>query len=287
MDTMEITTQIGCKNNCLYCPQDKLIKAYAKRSNSYKMSFDVFKTCLDKIPRHINIGFAGMCEPWLNPDCTKMLIYAHNKGHGIEVFTTLVGMASVDIEQLENIPVKEFWVHLPSEGNYEHIVVDESYLSVLDKLCKSKNNASYLYNGNKLNSKVASLLESNGKESVRNNLITRANNISGDIINKSNTIKIKGFINCRRKHHYNILLPNGDVILCCMDYGMKHILGNLLFSSYESLFRGEEFIKIRKGRWNTSTDILCRYCDECAYNVVRKFCKNVLAKLKGNTTKSS
>jgi len=25
----------------------------------------------------------------------------------------------------------------------------------------------------------------------------------------------------------NVLLPNGDVVLCCMDYGLDHILGNL------------------------------------------------------------
>jgi len=58
----------------------------------------------------------------------------------------------------------------------------------------------------------------------------------------------------------NVLLPNGDVVLCCMDYGLKHILGNLILSDYPSLFTGEEFYKLQRGLNDDSLDILCRYC---------------------------
>lgn len=72
---MEITTRVGCKNMCVYCPQDKFIKAYKKRSDVVQMSLDTFKTCLDKIPHNIHIHFSGMAEPWLNPNCTDMILY--------------------------------------------------------------------------------------------------------------------------------------------------------------------------------------------------------------------
>jgi biotin synthase-like enzyme len=49
ISTMEITTVIGCKIRCAYCPQSKLMKKYAEKSNIYKMTFDTFKSCLDKI----------------------------------------------------------------------------------------------------------------------------------------------------------------------------------------------------------------------------------------------
>ena len=90
MAEMEIATVIGCKNRCTYCPQDKLIKAYAKRSKNYKMTLDTFKQCLDKIPPHIHIHFSGMAEKWLNPECTRMLLHAHKKGYEIAVYTTAV-----------------------------------------------------------------------------------------------------------------------------------------------------------------------------------------------------
>jgi len=32
-----------------------------------------------------------------------------------------------------------------------------------------------------------------------------------------------------------VLLPNGDVSLCCMDYGLDHIIGNLHKQTYEDV----------------------------------------------------
>ena len=67
MSSMQITTRIGCSIACDYCPQDKFIKAYKKRSHMLQMSFDNFKSYLAKIPVAVDIWFAGMCEPWLTP----------------------------------------------------------------------------------------------------------------------------------------------------------------------------------------------------------------------------
>ena len=64
-----------------------------------------------------------------------------------------------------------------------------------------------------------------------------------------------------------MLLPNGDVILCSNDYGMKHVLGNIVSSGYDSLFNGIEFGKVRQGLQDESIDILCRDCDNFCYNI--------------------
>src|SRR5258708_151855 len=98
MDSMQITTQVGCKNACSYCPQDKLVAAYPRKASRH-MSFDVFKNCVDKLPSHVNIHFSGMSEPWQNPECTRMLLYAHRQGYKMRVFTTLAGMRREDFEQ--------------------------------------------------------------------------------------------------------------------------------------------------------------------------------------------
>jgi hypothetical protein len=44
------------------------MKKYAEKSNIYKMTFDTFKSCLDKIPFNVQIDFSGMGEPWMNPE---------------------------------------------------------------------------------------------------------------------------------------------------------------------------------------------------------------------------
>jgi hypothetical protein len=41
--------------------------------------------------------------------------------------------------------------------------------------------------------------------------------------------------NCIEDLYHNVVLPNGDVSLCCMDYGLKHILGNIYEQEYEDI----------------------------------------------------
>ena len=46
--------------------------------------------------------------------------------------------------------------------------------------------------------------------------------------------------------NHNVLLPNGDVVLCCMDYSIKHTIGNLLNDDYEKLFKSSAINNIFK-----------------------------------------
>lgn len=254
---MEITTKVGCEVNCTYCPTHKLVKAYAKRSNISLMSFAVFKTCLDKIPLDVAIHFSGMCEPWLNPECTKMLLCAYNKGHGIVVYSTLKGMSLADVDLFQSIPFQTFIIHLPSCDPYENIKVDDHYLSVLGKISESTIKARYIFFGKDVHTSAKSLLRNKNIE--HRPLHTRAGNVM--IKNIPMPLRRQGAIRCKAGGlRHNVLLPNGDVLLCCMDYGMKHVLGNLISDDYVALFKSNEFLKIKNGMKDNSLDILCRYC---------------------------
>ena len=66
---------------------------------------------------------------------------------------------------------------------------------------------------------------------------------------------------CGQALNHNILLPDGRVLLCCMDYGMKHVLGNLTEQSYAEIMNGKEIDKIKAAiNGDESIDILCRRC---------------------------
>ncbi len=102
---------------------------------------------------------------------------------------------------------------------------------------------------------------------------TRALNVS--ISSKRPPKKRRYRMDCKNNLKHNVLLPNGDVVLCCMDYGMKHILGNLLSSDYNSLFSSKEFLFVKEGLKNDSLDILCRYCEEFARHPLAKYLRKV------------
>ena len=71
-------------------------------------------------------------------------------------------------------------------------------------------------------------------------------------------------ITCGKAEFYdqNVLLPNGDVVLCCMDYDTKHIIGNLVEMDYDDLFRSDEFARIMEenARPCFNNETLCKAC---------------------------
>ena len=218
------------------------MKAYKQRSNDFEMSFSTFKSCLAKVPQYVPIHFLGMAEPWLNSECTRMISYAHEKGYQISVSTTLIGMNPPDVDLLESIPFEAFIIHVPSNDSAMRIKIDDSYLNLLNKICQDKIRNLKFKRFGKVHPKVTKMIE--GIEEAVWPLMNRANNIQLKNIPLSG--KIKGKIKCHRKRS-NILLPNADVALCCNDYGLQHIIGNLLNQSYDSLFHSNEFRRVKAG----------------------------------------
>ena len=64
----------------------------------------------------------------------------------------------------------------------------------------------------------------------------------------------------------NVLLPDGTLLLCMQDYGMKHVIGNLVEESYEKVMCGERIESIRKALLEPCSDILCRSCSYAVVN---------------------
>ncbi len=219
------------------------------------MKLDTFKACLDKIPNKVTVIFSGFSEPWLCPDCADMILYAWNKGHKIKLYTTLVGMTEGDIEKIKHIPFSRFSIHLPSEDWKENIIVNQKYLNLLRKIIKGSFNSGFVVLGKSLHKDIKPL---NIKNIWYNPGHSRAGNIR---FRKNKIIRKSGPLKCSVSLGNNFtLLPDGNVSLCCMDYGLKHILGNLTTDSFLGLFTGNEFKKVQNRLLNENDDILCRYC---------------------------
>ena len=249
--TMEFTTSIdtqnGCVVDCVFCPQRTLQKSY---KGERFMTLNNFKKAVDKLPQEVRVTFAGFTEPWLNKNCTDMVLYAHEKGHPISIFTTGIGMSIDDIERIKHIPFAGnpngcFTLHLPDQERKAKHPITKRYIELIEHLGKIQHE---IHN-------FTTMCMGAVHEDVKHvfsdapvyDMWSRAGNLVGEMIMKPELLERKEewkmadhgekqmTCGCLEKMYHNVMLPNGDVSLCCMDYGLKHILGNLYEQDYEEI----------------------------------------------------
>jgi hypothetical protein len=259
----EITTNIlthGCVNNCVFCPQRTLISNY---TGNRLLTLEEFKKVADKIPIEIGIIFAGFSEPWLNPECTDMVLYAHSIGHKVSIFTTGVGMTTTDVDRLKNIPFasgpnRGFTLHIPDKEGYANHPTTKKYIDLLE----------YIRESNIAHLRVMSM--GTVPDNLRHifpyvqiaQMFSRAGNLKKEETLKPRLIELRdkylstdngeGDISCASPEgtHHMVMLPNGDVAICCQDYDLKHIIGNIFTQEYKDIVPNKD----------TPFD-LCRYCE--------------------------
>jgi Iron-sulfur cluster-binding domain len=261
--TLEITTVAGCAVACTYCPEQTFAKIQRGVSNQTSMSLELFDKCLATVPADVDISFSGYSEPWLNPSCTAMVKHAHIKGHGLRIFTTLAGMTLRQLEEVVSTSPKLFVVHLFDDG--EHMnerFVNERYLSVLRRLAEIDAPWLRFLVFGTIHPEVQSIVPRD-RIMTSHPLISRAGSVSPQVVPMRTTLS--GPIFCTEARQYrNVLLPNGDVTLCCMDYQRRHVLGNLTEVSYAELHQSPIFHTLIRRMLGEDGELICRSCEWAA-----------------------
>ena len=262
---IQVTPKLGCSVNCHFCPQDVFIKAFSDGKRKPVMSLQEFKCCLDKTPASTIIEFAGFVEPFLNPEAADMILYVAETGREVSLFTTLVGMDKGIWNKLKDVPFRKVVLHLPDEKQYANIPMTDEYFELLRKMVAHKkldgSNFIDLVNSQaEIHPKVMEIIS--GKVLVwSGDLIDRAGNL--EVEGARSAVVEEGPIYCKTAAHvdHNILLPDGSLVLCCMDMGMKHVIGNLLEESYEDIMHGKIIKDIRKKMAEGNLNgLLCKTC---------------------------
>lgn len=262
--TIEISLYVGCSVNCSYCPHLSLFK----KSSTKELPVVEYKQLLSKIPKFVGIAFIGMSEPLLHKNFKEILLHTLQEGYKVVCFTTLPDKYPEHVELFLN---PDLWL--------------VRSLHIRDDQMSYKNNSEFYYSNiekyfsqiNKSNNTIkkdrVSILSKNIDPKIET-LIKKYDLC--DYVHRSEPFarikapmkykvkpnkQLKGKIYCS-EHHDKIqhLLPDGDVVLCCMDVEKKHVLGNLFNDSYESLFRSKEYNNILNGFKDDKIKTICRSC---------------------------
>ena len=249
--TMEFTTSIpkkGCVVDCVFCPQRILERSYVDEERF--LTLDNFKRAVDKLPKEVRVTFAGFTEPWLNKDTSDMLLYAHNQGHKISVFTTGIGMKVEDVYKIKDVPYDlgpngRFVLHLPDQERMAKHPITKNYIEVLEafKEVHQEIQGFYTMAMGTVHDDVKHIFH----EAIVPEFWSRASNLVEEAVLKPELLNLQNkyksiyhgeeprTCGCDEHLYHNIMLPNGDVSLCCMDYKLTYIIGNLLEQSYEEV----------------------------------------------------
>lgn len=247
MGRLEITTHIGCPINCVDCPQALLRSRYKGRLD---LDFDDYKRVIDKVPAGTRIDFSGMCEPFVNKRCVDMILYAAEKRFPLALYTTLQGATLDDYERLKNVHYEISTIHLPDNEGRSHFKITDEYLELLSVWdCDN-----YSCHGT-VNEAVKPFLKPR-------NLITFMHDRAGNVeCRPHKDLDTSGRVICvtsGKAMDHNVLLPNGDVLMCCMDYGMTGMFGNLFEQNYDDVLFSDAACAMRATL--TEGESICRHC---------------------------
>lgn len=262
---LEITTAMpekGCPVDCVFCPQGVL--THAPYFGDRILSLENFRKVLNKLPNEVRITFAGFTEPFLNKDTIHMISAAYDKGHIISIFTTGIGLHESDYDDFLQIisyssePNGGFVLHLPDALGHSNHNITDRYLRLLEKIKNCPPQNFYPVCMGEVHPKIKPIFE----KAIVYQMWSRAGNLIKEMQYKPRLINLKdkfGAIyhtegkmgcNCLEGLNHNVLLPNGNVVLCCMDYGLENILGNLFINEYSKILPKEN-----------SNFKLCKFCE--------------------------
>ena len=287
--TIEITTYIGCSNMCEYCPQILLINRYKNQREDKEnkpqtvLTLKNFKKYIETIPSDIDFHFTGYVEPFDCPECDELLLLSHQEGHKIQINTTLEGLTYDKFERIKDLPFKQFLIHLPSATYKERIgivtprtslpngqpALREDWMELLRYVIKSnpQNLGLHSHGGTHCQAleilkelNVDGLLPHSGSSPTS----TRSQNVEKVLDPKSAPYKVqKSKIpapwNIRGKCsriYQPVLTPDGRLGLCCQDYGLDEVAGNLSRQTWDEYRESEKFKELEKNGAE-----MCDYCD--------------------------
>jgi hypothetical protein len=248
---VEVTTTDTCALKCDYCPQDKLESAY---QGPKALTLEMFRRCLDNMIPGDAIHFSGFVEPCLNPDILPLMELAIDRGHCVSLYTTGRGLDRAKAEKIAKMPLDKFVLHLPdAAGHLGHVKGNTAILDIL----AGHPRAQCMAMDHTPHKDVAHIWER--LKQNRGAMHDRAGNVTTSLPVVS--VRHKGPIQCSATAQLDhpVLIPDGRLALCCCDYSLNHIVGDLSTTPLSEIMRGPAIAAIVEKQRNGG-DVICRSC---------------------------
>lgn len=267
LTTIGIETNNTCNLTCIHCPTNREMK----RKKGY-MELETFKKIIDLSPEVGRVYLTNWGEPLIHPKIVEMIRYAHIKGKQTALTTNgTVLHKSLTRELLESgLNIIKFSVDgckktyekirgFPYEKLESNIL---QFFQMRNELKKHTWVEVSMVMFNETFTEIDSFFKKWKKHA--------------DFVNiqpKFLTIKKKIPSLCKDLWRILVVLWNGNVAPCCVDFEGELIIGDATKESLQKLFKGPLMTELRKKHLRKQLPSLCIACSHYLsdYHVSKKF----------------
>lgn len=246
-----LNTTLICPNDCSYCPLEVIPKGNYKGVKN--MTWDVFQKCIDNCPPGTTFHFSGLGEPWINPRCTDMVLYAHEKQMHVVAYSTLSHTTIEDLERMKDVPFGLFQVHVPDKNGLFH---EAKLTQAREKYIALKENISKLRITCVGGGPVDWAVEIFGDMIEDVPICPRAGHLTNGLAIIPSFRKVK----CGKYLLKHMVWPDGTVCVCCIDFQNDFPIGNLTDPNFFKE-REAKLLPIIEQQLNPLSNIICKHCE--------------------------
>lgn len=204
------------------------------------------------VPRDVQIDFSGFAEPFSNAACHYMMEEVRIlKFEQLHVYSTLMGLRPHMRDMVKRSNPNVFRVHVPDTKAF--VVPDGAWINAFETFRIMEIPATYMTMG-EVPPRLVEYLAHAGIKVESPDMLSRGGNLWVPR-------RLTGKMRCTMERwKSNVMLPNGDVYGCCMDYSLTVLLGNLLTDSYEE-------IESAAMQWKSNMEFRCddTICSTCEW----------------------
>lgn len=250
MISLEFTLTVSKCLSCAYCPQKKLGDAY---HGERVMPRETFDRILNALPKNCAVHFSGFSEVFLHRHAAEMMVAASSLGYEVHLYTTLMGLSERQATHLAKARLAYIRLHLPDAIGLK--VRHEIWLRQFNLFRATGHSFTAMAMG-PVAPELKTILARHGVEIELPDMLSRGGNLS--ILRPREDITGRAMRCVPNRWHQNVVLPNGDVVGDCMDYGLTVPLGNLLTQPYCDIYAAAE---AWRKNMETSAAGICANCE--------------------------
>lgn len=234
---------------CSYCPQENYIKGYKATNTTSKklMSVEDYKIILGNVDHLVNqVYFTGFTEALAHPEWDKFVEYTKNQNYQTTFNTTFYGATIEKIDRLIELDV-DVEVHLTDS-----------------KIKVPQNILDYFARRYKRSAPIFNFFTEEGRRLLPQNVDARSVDAHSRADNLDHIPRkvIEGPVRCHTNRFFsNVVVPNGDVSVCCSDFSLKHIMGNLLTQKLKDIRKGDPMKAFLKKMRGGDPTFICNNCE--------------------------